>query len=115
VEGLQELGESNFHVAILDLRLGDDRNGGISLAQQINKLYPRTRTILLTAYGSKETWTAARATGIDEVLDKPTPLWELNETARRLAGGTPDESAPSSDQAPFREERGHNGHEPPSR
>jgi len=112
VEGLQELDESPFHVAILDLRLGDERNGGILLAEQIARSYPTTRTILLTAYGSKEAWTTARAIGVDEVLDKPTPLWELNETARRLAAGTAGVSAPSSDRALTGEERGHNGHKP---
>jgi len=111
VEGLQELSQSPFHVAILDLRLGDDRDGGILLAERIAKSYPRTRTILLTAYGSKETWTAARAIGVDEVLDKPTPLWELKETACRLAAGVPGGSAPSSSHRILTgKERGHNGH-----
>lgn len=87
-EAKARLRELVFDVAILDLRLGaDDHDGGLTLAQHVLESHADTRTILLTAYGSKETRADALAMGVDEVLDKPTRLWELCEIASRLAEG----------------------------
>jgi ActR/RegA family two-component response regulator len=84
---MTELAESLFDLAILDLRLGNDTDAGIVLAQHISETQEHTRMVLLTAYGSGEAQAKALAAGVDVVLDKPTSLAQLHDLACWLANG----------------------------
>jgi CheY-like chemotaxis protein len=64
----------SFRVVVLDLRLPDMHD--LSLLGTIRQLLPRAHLILMTAYGSPEVMTDARAMGAD-VLSKPFELGEL--------------------------------------
>ncbi len=69
------LATRRFEAAIADLRLtGYGGAEGLEILQTIHARYPKTRVILLTAYGSPEVEARARALGVDCILHKPQPL-----------------------------------------
>jgi DNA-binding response OmpR family regulator len=67
-----------YAIVITDLSLGG-REGreGLALAAAVRQRHPRTRTIILTAYGSRASEATARALGVDAFLHKPTRLSEI--------------------------------------
>ncbi|HEY0593370.1 MAG TPA: response regulator [Thermoanaerobaculia bacterium] len=69
------LATRRFEAAIADLRLtGYGGAEGLKILQLIHARYPKTRVVLLTAYGSPEVETRARWLGVDCILHKPQPL-----------------------------------------
>jgi DNA-binding NtrC family response regulator len=64
-----------FQVVVLDLRLPDMND--LSLLGTIRQLLPRAHLILMTAFGTPEIVSDARAIGAD-VLSKPFELADLN-------------------------------------
>lgn len=62
-------------VVLLDLRLPDSRD--LSLLSRIISLVPRSKVILMTAYGTPEVHRAALERGAYTVLHKPFELQEL--------------------------------------
>jgi two-component system response regulator PilR (NtrC family) len=80
-----------FTVLIADLSLSEPGStDGLELTRRVRREWPRTRTIILTAYGTLETERIARRIGVDAFLHKPAPLAELARVADALAG-EPDE------------------------
>ena len=69
-----------FGVVILDLRLPDMQD--LSLLGTIRQLLPRAHVILMTAFGTPEVVTEAKARGAD-VLAKPFELIELKGLVAR--------------------------------
>jgi two-component system response regulator PilR (NtrC family) len=83
----------SFTVLIADLSLSEPGStDGLELTGRVRRDWPRTRTIILTAYGTAETEQIARRIGVDAFLHKPAPLAELARVAEALAG-EPDECA----------------------
>ncbi len=81
------LRENAYAVAILDLRLsGTPGLEGLDLVASIRAQAPRTRIILLTAYGSREIEAEAKRLGADAFLHKPKPLAEVAQIASGLMG-----------------------------
>jgi ActR/RegA family two-component response regulator len=78
-------------VAIVDLRLGGlGDTQGLEVLEQVRARCPNTRTLLLTAYGTRQLEVEARRRGADLVLPKPTPLVELAQEVGRLLEGQVD-------------------------
>jgi two-component system response regulator PilR (NtrC family) len=76
-----------FTVLIADLSLSvPGSTDGLELTRRVRREWPRTRTIILTAYGTPETERMARRLGVDAFLHKPAPLAELARMAEALAG-----------------------------
>jgi CheY-like chemotaxis protein len=74
-----------YSLAIVDLRLGvSEPRGGLDLLRLIRETSPRTRTILLTAYGSPDMEAELAALGVDRLLSKPQPLARLAEEVAEL-------------------------------
>jgi ActR/RegA family two-component response regulator len=72
-------------VVIIDLRLGGlGDTQGLDVLDRVRARCPNTRTLLLTAYGTRQVEVEARRRGADVVLHKPTPLVELAEEVTRL-------------------------------
>ena len=68
-EGLDELNRQPYDIIIVDYRLpGMD---GLEFLKRIKKSYPNALKILITAYGSKDVFTKAGETGINDFIDKP--------------------------------------------
>jgi DNA-binding NtrC family response regulator len=77
--------EGGFAVVVTGLRFsGSDGKDGLEIARLAREHSPQSRVLLLTAYGSAETEAEARQIGVEALLHKPMPLWEL---ARIVMGG----------------------------
>jgi DNA-binding NtrC family response regulator len=70
-----------FDVVVLDLRLPDMDD--LSLLATLRQLIPRARLVLMTAFGTPELFSEARALGAG-VINKP---FELEELSRLVRGG----------------------------
>lgn len=60
---------NDISVILLDLRLPDSND--LSLLRRIRQISPRSRVILMTAYGSPEILAEALTAGASNVLSKP--------------------------------------------
>lgn len=95
-EAMALLATKRYDVAIVDVRLsGSNGREGIGLLVYAREASPRTRSIVLTAYGSREDEDSARILGARCVLRKPLPLRALAEVVHSLAHPGPGAS-PSS-------------------
>ncbi len=75
----------DYSLAILDLRLtGTHGAEGLDVIELVRAQSPRTRIILLTAYGSREIEAEALRRGADAFLHKPKPLSEVARIASGL-------------------------------
>lgn len=90
-ESLALLARQTYGVAVVDLRLTvTDDDEGLALIDHLRAHSPRTRVILLTAYGAPVIELEARRRGVDVVLHKPQPLRELVRVVEGLlASSTP--------------------------
>ena len=85
-EAERALEQRRFSLVIADLSLSrPGSTDGLELTRRIRSQWPRTRTIILTAYGSEEIERAARSVGVDAFLQKPAALPELARLAEELA------------------------------
>ncbi len=79
------LAANRYSLAILDLRLtGTQGAEGLDIIGSLRARSPKTRIILLTAYGSREIEAEARRRGADAFLHKPKPLSEVAAIASGL-------------------------------
>jgi DNA-binding response OmpR family regulator len=79
------LAPGRYAVVIADLRLSAaDPSGGLRLLRRVRETSPRTRTVLLTAYGSPEAEAEARRMGVDSLLAKAAGLREVASVVRGL-------------------------------
>ena len=79
-DALRKLGVLTFEVVITDLRFhGVD---GVQLLREIQRRWPDTITIVLTAYPSLETSVAALRAGAHDYLVKPCPPSEIRRSVQ---------------------------------
>ena len=84
-EAEQLIENSEYSVAILDLRLGVAHNAdGLEIIKLLNDQHPETRVVVLTAYGSAEMEDEARRCGADAFLRKPKPLSQVAQVIQGL-------------------------------
>jgi len=82
VEAIRRLWSEEYDVVISDLKMpGSD---GFELLQWLRMHRPRTRLIMVTAFGSASTRTQALEGGVVSYLEKPFDLHTLKEELRRL-------------------------------
>lgn len=94
VDCAQELEEAealmangHYDIVIADLRLtGAHGSEGLEIVRSVRERYPKTRVILLTAYGSPEIEAAAISYGVSSFLQKPKPLAELAQVVFSVVG-----------------------------
>ena len=85
-EARELLTSNEYAVVITDLRFwGPNGTQGLAIARTARERMPRGRVFLLTAYMTPEVEREAREIGVDALLEKPIPLWEL---AQRIMAGT---------------------------
>lgn len=85
-ENLLTSGEP-YALVIADLRLDvSDPRGGLRLLRRAREISPRTRTILLTAFGSPDVEAELAALGADRLLSKPLPLDRVAHEVDLLLG-----------------------------
>ncbi len=91
-EALQKLAETTYDVMLLDLRLpGMD---GLTVLRQVIARFPRTRVIIITAYGTVEAVLEAMQLGAVDFLQKPFEPYELREIVSRVLA-QPQEGPPA--------------------
>lgn len=84
-EAESQLAAGRYAVVIADLRLSAaEPAGGLRLLRRVRESSPRTRTVLLTAYGSPEAEAEARRMGVDALLAKAEGLSEVASVVRGL-------------------------------
>ena len=84
-EALMLLAATPYSVVISDLRLtATHQSDGLDLLAHVRARSPRTRTILLTAYGATETEQEAQRLGVDALLSKSQDLSEIAAVVDRL-------------------------------
>lgn len=85
-EAVEACREHSVDVALLDIRMPGD---GITAVAEIVRQAPRTRAVMLTAFGEEATVTSALRAGAHGYLLKDTGPRELIDAVRRAAGGDP--------------------------
>jgi CheY-like chemotaxis protein len=79
------IGTTKYEVVIQDLRLGTAKSpDGLEIIRLVHQNSPDTRIVVLTAYGSSEVESEARASGADAFLRKPQPLSQVAQVVRGL-------------------------------
>jgi len=72
------LSDSKYSVVISDLHLnGSEGAEGLVIIGRVREQFPRTRTILMTAYGTPDIELEAHRLGVDALLYKSKPLMEV--------------------------------------
>jgi DNA-binding NtrC family response regulator len=85
---------SDYEVVIQDLRLGPaQKPDGLEMIKFIHNQNPRTRIIVLTAYGSAEMENEAFRSGADAFLRKPKPLSHVAQVIQGLLESKPRQAA----------------------
>lgn len=78
------LSNIRYDLVLCDLRLsGLHSVEGLDLVSFVRERCPRTRVVVLTAYGSQEIQGEARRRGVDAFLHKSTPFAEVALVAMR--------------------------------
>jgi CheY-like chemotaxis protein len=87
--------QTEYAVIIQDLRLGaSGRHEGIDVIRLAHRHNPRTRIVVLTAYGSAETEQEALRVGADVFLRKPKPLSQVAQVIQGLIESPRNRSVP---------------------
>lgn len=85
---------TNYEVIIQDLRLNTTRSpDGLDIIKLAHRSHPKTRIIVLTAYGSAEIEDEARRCGADAFLRKPKPLSQVAQVVQGLIESPAKQSA----------------------
>ena len=80
------LNDSHYPIMIADLDLGGTHDlDGFKVIKMAREQCPKTRIIVLTAYGSTEVESVARDLGVSAFLHKPSPLSEVARIVFELA------------------------------
>lgn len=83
------LSHVEYAIVIADLRLtGIYGTEGLALVRHVRERCPKTRILLLTAYGSAAVEEEARRLGVDGFLQKPKPLPDVAQIVFGLLGRT---------------------------
>ncbi len=86
-EGLEAVERCRPDVLVLDVRLPD--RPGIAIVDDVRRLSPATRILVLTSYGEDRAVVEAVAAGVDGFLVKTTDSAALIDAVRALADGRP--------------------------
>lgn len=85
--------KTDYDVIIQDLRLGHRRSAeGLEVVEFAHRRSPKTRIVVLTAYGSAENEIEAKRLGADAFLTKPQPLSQLAQVVSNLIVSPPRSS-----------------------
>jgi CheY-like chemotaxis protein len=83
-EALKLFRQQPFELLITDYRMPD--TNGIDLAKRIEKLYPDTVIIMITAYGDDMLREEAAQSPIRRIMDKPVQIAEIRDVTMEALG-----------------------------
>ena len=81
-EGLKELKGQAYEIIIADYKLPGIN--GLDFLEQIQKLYPYTIRILISAYGNDEVVDKAKTIGIQDFIEKPFTSETIEKSLSRV-------------------------------
>ncbi len=81
-EALKLFAEQPFDLLITDYKMPD--MDGLTLAEQVRRLYPQTVIIMITAYSNSELHQRASDVSIQRILNKPVALGEVRRIASEV-------------------------------
>jgi two-component system, response regulator, stage 0 sporulation protein F len=85
LEALEFLQHERVQVIISDLRMPE--MGGLTFLRELNRHYPSTQVIMVTAYGGVESYLEAIHLGAYEYIHKPVKLEELRMVMHKMLAG----------------------------
>ncbi|MBW1888601.1 MAG: response regulator [Deltaproteobacteria bacterium] len=81
-EGMKELKNLSYDIIIVDYKLPG--MSGPEFLKLVKTSHPHARTILITAYGRKDIFLAARKIEVNDFIDKPFTAKNIEESLIRL-------------------------------
>ncbi|MEZ4600342.1 MAG: response regulator [Syntrophotaleaceae bacterium] len=85
LEALEFLQHEKVQVIISDLRMPE--MGGLTFLRELNRHYPTTQVIMITAHGGVESYLEAIHLGAYEYIHKPVKLEELRMVMKKMLTG----------------------------
>jgi DNA-binding NarL/FixJ family response regulator len=89
-EAIAQVGTAAFDIAILDLVLGDDDGGGLSVLTALRAAGRSVPAVIITAFADVDRLKRALNLGASFLLEKPFRGADLVETVRKLLGDERD-------------------------
>ncbi len=86
IEAWKLFKQQPFDLLVTDYKMPD--MDGITLAERVQKSYPQTFVIMVTAYGDETLLERAARASIQQVLDKPVKLAEIRNVALEVLNGS---------------------------
>ncbi len=84
-EALDRLGQKKVNLVISDINMPG--MNGLAFLRELNRKFPSTSVIMITAYGGVESYLEAMNLGAYEYLHKPVRLDELRSVMKKIFGG----------------------------
>lgn len=82
-QALSLISGNEFSLVLTDLRLsGTHGVEGLEIVSHVRAVSPRTKVIILTAYGNRATEAEARRRGVDDFIYKTEPMSAVAKTIR---------------------------------
>jgi len=81
---LQRVRSARFDLVITDLKM--EHVSGMDILKEVNKLYPQTRVIMLTAYATLDATIEAIRERIYDFFPKPVKIEELKISVKKALG-----------------------------
>ena len=78
---LDAIREKNFDLVITDLKM--ENVSGMDILKEVNRLYPETRVIMLTAYATLDATIEAIRERIYDFFPKPVKIEELKKSVKK--------------------------------
>lgn len=83
-EALDFLRREKVNLVISDINMPE--MNGLSFLRELNRHYPSTQVIMITAYGGVESYLEAMNLGAFEYIHKPVKLDELKSVMNKIGG-----------------------------
>jgi DNA-binding NtrC family response regulator len=81
-EALNYLRQQEVNLIISDINMPE--MNGISFLKELNKNFPKSNVIMITAYGGVESYIEAMNLGVFEYINKPVKIEELKSILRKI-------------------------------
>lgn len=85
-EALTYLRQNEVNLIVTDINMPG--MNGITFLKELNKSYPKSNVIMITAYGGVESYIEAMNLGAFEYINKPVKIEELKSILHKIFNGT---------------------------
>ncbi len=85
-EALNYLRQQEVNLIVTDINMPE--MNGITFLKELNKSYPQSNVIMITAYGGVESYIEAMNLGAFEYINKPVKIDELKSILRKIFNET---------------------------